>query len=287
MAWIKRTSPVEPAAPEEETPAAETLQQPEEPEQQPEEQKKSAARYFKSGRRRGARRGMALLGLIVLIFALIGVIATVVTGIRIIRSARDTSYLKEEMYYTLLPLTTYAPDAFENVNDTRQDALMLAALYRITNRETIRHLQDPSYVSPYPTDEFGRTAIPKAEVAASYAALFGPEAVPDYHTFGGDTGFHFTYEYDEAAGIYYVPYTESPSTYETAVDTIQRAGNTYTVRVGFVHRRDVTVDDHGNQVVDLNKATYFQIYTLEKLEDGSFVIRSVADESEHPTAAPN
>lgn len=287
MAWIKRADPVEPtpspetAPPEDTAPQAET-----EGEQPPVSPQKSSHRYFKSGRRRGARRGMALLGLAVLIFALIGVIATVAAGIRIIRQTRDTSYLKEDMYYTLLPLTMYAPAAFEDVNVTRQDALIQAALFRITNREVIRSQQDPSYVSSYTVDEFGRTAIPIADVSASYAALFGPEAVPNYHTFGGDPGTYFTYEYDEAAGLYYVPYSDSPSAYETVVDTIQRAGSTYKVRVGFVHRRDISIDDHGNQVVDLNKSTYFQIFTLEQTEEGGFVIRSVADEKPKEAAAP-
>lgn len=280
MAWIKRADPVE-TPPPEETPEAIAPDTKKEESDPP----KSSHRYFKSGRRRGARRGMALLGLTVLIFALIGVAATVIAGIRIIQKARDTSYLKEDMYYTLLPLTAYAPAAFEDVNADPQDALIQAALFRLTNREAIRSQQDPAYLSPYRVDEFGRTAIPIDDVSASYAALFGPEATPQYHTFGGDVSSYFTYEYNQEEGVYYVPYSDSPSAYETAVDAIRRAGNVYKVRVGFIHRRDVTVDDHGNQVVDLKKATYFQIYTLEQLEDGSFVIRSVADETAHPTAA--
>ena len=231
------------------------------------------------------RRGLAVLGLVVLLFAVVGLVSTIVGGIRLIKSARDTSYLKEDMYYTLLPLMQYAPVAFDNPDDSKQDALIQAALYEITNREWIREQQDSNYVSPYPVDDYGRTAIPIADVTAAYNDLFGADTIPYCHTFGDDAGPYFTYQYDEANQLYYVPYSEVFSAYQPAIDTIQRAGRMYKVRVGYVHSQDITVDDHGNSVVDVNRATYYQIYTVERLENDHFVIRSVADEStSKPTA---
>ena len=269
MAWIKRATPVE-------NPSASSAQTvtsvPEEP------PKKKTRRYAKNGERRGQRPQVAVVGLIVLIFAVIGVVATVVTGFRIIHKARDTSYLKEDMYYTLLPLMQYAPTSFENPNDSKQDALIQAALYQITNREGIRQQQDSEYVSPYKTDDFGRMAVPITEVTKSYNQLFGTDTLPYCHTFGDDAGIYFTYEYDQENQLYYVPQSFSASAYEPAIDTIRRAGNTYKVRVGYIHLQDVTVDDYGNKVIDIEKATYFQIYTVERLEDDHFVIRAVTDE---------
>lgn len=224
------------------------------------------------------RRGLAALGLVVLIFAVIGMVSTIITGIQLVRRARDTSYLKEEMYYTLLPLMQYAPVAFNDPDESKQDALIQAALYDITNREWIRQQQDSQYVSPYTVDEYGRTAIPIADVTAAYNNLFGVDTIPYCHTFGEDGGVYFTYQYDEENQLYYVPYSEVFSAYRPVLDTIQRAGRIYKVRVGYVHSQDVTVDDHGNTVVDVARATYYQIYTVERLEDDRFVIRSVIDE---------
>lgn len=238
---------------------------------------------FENGERRGQHRGMAVLGLIVLIFAVIGVISTVVTGVNIVQKARDTSHLKDEMYYTLLPLMQYAPVAFESVDESKQDALIQAALYQITNREWIRQQQDSTYVSPYKVDEFGRTAVPINDVTAAYNTLFGADTIPYCHTFGDDAGSYFTYEYDAENQLYYVPYASTSSAYEPLIDTIQRAGTMYKVRVGYVHLQDVSIDDHGNKEVSLEKATYFQIYTVERLEDDSFVIRAVADEATEKT----
>lgn len=287
MAWIKRSTPVE----QPESPAAvvDPAEEAAEPAVLAEETAPAAPgteneaalsprRYSKKGYRRGQHPGTAILGLIVLIFAVIGVIATIVTGFNIIKNARDTSHLKDEMYYTLLPLMQYAPTAFDDPDTSKQDALIQAALYQITNREWIRQQQNPEYVSPYKVDEFGRTAVPISAVTEAYSVLFGRDTLPYCHTFGDDAGTYFTYEYDEENQLYYVPYSSSTSAYEPAIDTIQRAGSTYKVRVGYVHLQDVTVDDHGNKVVDIAKATYFQIYTVEQLEDDSFVIRAVADE---------
>lgn len=220
----------------------------------------------------------AVLGLFVLIFAVIGVIATVVFAVKVIVKTRDTSYLKEDMYYVLLPLTQYAPTAFESVNESEQDALIQAALYRITNRELIRQRQSADYTTPYKTDEFGRTLVPLADVEDAYHELFGNDAVLNCHTFGEDAGSYFAYEYDEAAGLYYVPSSVTTSAYEPVIDTIRRAGSIYKVRVGYVHLQDILVDDNGNNVIDVSRATYFQVYTVKKTDD-RFIILSVSDES--------
>lgn len=286
MAWIKRSAPVaEPVEPtvtdtvEEPTASAvEITIEPNEPAAEAETTASTGSRYGKNGQRRGQHRGMAVLGLIVLIFAVIGMIATVVTGVNIVKKVRDTSHLKDEMYYTLLPLMQYAPVAFDDPDESKQDALIQAALFEITNREWIRQQQSSDYVSPYEVDEYGRTAVPISDVTAAYNKLFGVDTLPYCHTFGDDAGTYFTYEYDAEHQLYYVPYSATSSAYEPVIDTIQRAGSFYKVRVGYVHLQDVSIDDYGNKVVSLEKATYFQIYTVEKLEDDSFVIRAVADE---------
>lgn len=290
MAWVKRTPPQEPVP--EETPApsaadiaAETPLPAADASAQTAQSAENAgtaesSRYTKSGRRRGQRRGVAVLGLVMLLFAFIGVVATVWGGVYVIKRTRDTSYLKEDMYYTLLPLMQYAPVAFDSPDDSKQDALIQAALYQITNREWIRQQQDSEYVSPYEVDEYGRTAVPIADVTAAYNELFGTDTIPYCHTFGDDAGTYFTYEYDAENQLYYVPYSSTSSAYQPVIDTIQRAGSTYRVRVGYVHLQDVVIDDHGNEVVSVDNATYFQIYTVERLEDDRFVIRAVADEAD-------
>ncbi len=314
MAWIKRDVPAEqpiekaPVAVEkaaEELTPAEAEKAPKKPRRKPRTAKKESPkadepavetsaeetpaedtpttpsrRRTKRGLRRGRHTVYAIVGLLVLVFAVIGVIATVVTGVRTVKKLRDTSYLKEDMYYTLLPLAQYVPTAFDAVEEADQAPLIQAALYEITFREEIRQRQDMNYKSPYQTDEFGRTIVPISAVTEAYHKLFGNDHTPTYKSFGYENASYYSYEYDAEQKAYHVPQTSSGA-YEHAIGTIHRAGDLYTVQVGYVHLQDITVDDRGNKVVDIAKSTYYQYYTVEKTEDGSFVIRAVVNADEN------
>ncbi len=283
MAWIKRATPVEqpiaeipvPVEPAENTAPAEVTE--------PTAEKAAGTSPFRRRTKRGLRRGRhtsyAVIGLVVLVFAVIGVIATIAAGVRTVQKLRDTSYLKEEMYYTLLPLAQYVPTAFDMVEEADQTPLIQAALYEVTFREEIRQRQDINYKSPYQTDEFGRTIVPISAVTEAYHKLFGNGHTPTYKSFGYENASYYSYEYNAEKKEYHVPQTSSGA-FEHAIGTIHRAGDLYTVQVGYVHLQDITVDDHGNKVVDLAKATYFQYYTVEKTEDETFIIRAIADEEE-------
>jgi len=273
MAWTKRTTPITP--PPEDTPKSDVTAV--ESDAPAAEKAPASRRFSKRGTRRGQHGTNAVLGLFVLLFAVIGMIATVVGGFRTVQKLRDTSHLSEEMYYTLLPLMQYSPTAFDSVEQADQAPLIQAALYHVTNREWIRQQQDVNYVSPYTTDEFGRTIVPIEAVTEAYHALFGEEFTPQYATFGVEGDSYFAFEYEEEKQHYHVP-QQSSGAFEPVIGTIQRAGDFYTVQVGYVHLQDVTVDDYGNKVIDMEKATYRQYYTVKRTEDG-YVIRAVADET--------
>ena len=126
MAWIKRATPVE--QPEEAVSIAVENAKDTAPAEIAEPVAEDAAapspvrsrRRTKRGLRRGRHTRYAVIGLAVLFFAVIGVIATIAAGIRTVQKLRDTSYLKEEMYYTLLPLAQYVPTAFDTVEEADQ-----------------------------------------------------------------------------------------------------------------------------------------------------------------------
>jgi len=272
MAWIKRATPVTPPTEEATVEASAAVE-----EAATTAERAASSRFNKRGLRRGRRSGYALLGLAVLIFALIGVISTIASGVRLIQKTRDTSHLRDEMYYSLLPLMQYTPDAFASVEEANQTPLIQAALYSVTNRDWIRQQQDPNYV-PYETDDYGRTIVPIAAVTEAYHALFGADFTPTYTTLGAEGDSYFTFEYEEEKQHYHVP-PQLSGAYEPTIGTIQRSGDTYTVEVGYVHLQDVTIDDHGNKVIDIQKATYRQYYTVERTEEEGYRILSVADDT--------
>lgn len=128
-------------------------------------------RHTSGGRRVGRFRMAAPLGFIVLVLAVVGLVSVIIAGIRTVERAMDNTELKEELYEFLLPVMQYDPEPFTDVNKTKQDALLLAAIWRVTEAERIRQLVDGSGVSAYPMDDNGRMLISVEEIEESYKYL--------------------------------------------------------------------------------------------------------------------
>ncbi len=215
-----------------------------------------------------------VVGFLMSLLSLVGVAALVMGGISWIRSATDTSVLKEEMYYYLEPVLMYTPAPFENVNETEQDNLLLASAYRVMQKEQIRMLREKDDTSAYAVDENGRIAVPVEEVLLSYQTLFGEEAALQHRSVENGN-----LEYSEADGCYYIPFETANTGYKPVVVSIKNRWKTYEVRIGYVPITDIPLDDYGNEVDPTEElATHFQTYTLQKLEDGTYYIRSCVDE---------
>lgn len=225
------------------------------------------ARYTKRGRRRGKYGYAAPLGVCITLLSLVGIVAIILGAVAAVRRATDTSALKEELYYFLEPLMLYNPDPFDNIEDTEQDAFLNAAAYKISHAEQVRMLRESDETCRYSVDDQGRIAVPVAEIEEAYNALFGA-ASPLTHRSLEESGLVFS----ETDDCYYVPFEALISGYQYVVDSVHRAGRTYTVRVGFVANKDILLDEHGNEMpANLKDATYFQTYTLTKTDSGYFV----------------
>ena len=88
------------------------------------------------GRRRGVNRLAAPIGLLVLALAAVGLISLILGAW--LSSARDDTPLRNELNEFLMPVMQYKPEAFESANQSKQDALLLAAIWRVTEAERIR-----------------------------------------------------------------------------------------------------------------------------------------------------
>lgn len=238
---------------------------------------RSPLRYTAGGRRRGRYRFAAPLGLLVILLTLVGAVSVVYAGVRAIQKSQDDTALRDELYYFVQPLAQYNPSAFTDVNETKQDALLLAAIWRVTEAESIRLRQDSDAVSAYALDDLGRMLIPVSEIEASYLELFGSGSTIYHHTIG-EEGQSFTVEFDEAASVYHVP-SMSTSMYVIVLDTVKKKGDSYAVRVGYVLSTNIAIDNHGNEIKPTSDmAEYFQVYTVQRVGETGWRIVSIADE---------
>ncbi len=235
-------------------------------------------RYTPHGRRRGRHSMVAPVGFIVILLAVVGFVSIIIAGIRAVEHARDDTELRDELYDFLLPVMQYNPEAFTDVNKTKQDALLLAAIWRVTEAERIRQLIDGSGVSNYAMDDTGRMMISVEEIEESYAYLFGEEAIPYHHTIG-DEGKSFTVQYDKDNGNYRVPNT-STSLYVTVIDSLKKKKDKVMVRVGYVLSTKIGRDEKG-ELVDPTPdlAEKFQIYTVQQNGEDGWKLISITDEN--------
>lgn len=240
-----------------------------------------SSRYGRGGRRRGRHRYAAPLGLLVLLLAVVGVISLIVVGVNALRSQNDDTELRTQIMEFLDPVILYNPTAFSDVNNTQQDALLQAAVWRVTEKERIRQLRVKDESNTYEMDDLGRMIIPVKTIEESYAALFGPQAKPAHHTIG-EPGTSIALEYDGDNGYYHVPISaiggSSSSLYVPVLDTLKKKGDTLTARVGYVPAANIGIDEKGEEIPPtFNMATSIQNYTLKKNGSG-WIITAIADE---------
>ena len=233
-----------------------------------------APKKRKKKRRRGQHRYAAPLGFLVLLFAVIGVISTVIGGVKLIIKANDDTALREELSLFLDPVIQMCPTPFEDAGDAEeQDTLMMAAIYDIAETERIRQLREKDDTCKYDLEEtMWRMIVPQKDVESSFAALFGKETIRGHKTVGEA-------EYDAKKKCYYVPLTLSTSGYLPVLDTIKEKDDVYTVRVAYVSDADVQIDERGNTIpptADMSK--YAQKFKVRRNEDNSWTLLSVAAE---------
>ena len=231
-------------------------------------------------KRRRRYRFAAPLGLLVILLALTGIIALAVLGIQAIRESQDDTALKTELMDFLAPVLEYSPSPFTDINgeDAPKEALLQAAIWKVTEAERIRQLQEKDDTCVYPSDSEGRMIIPVEEITAAYASLYGPDAVPELVTIG-EPGMSFTTEYYGENGTYHVPYSSSSSNSVAVADTLKKKGDTYMLRVGYVPGIDIGIDNKGNTIPPTpDMADYFQIYHLQKNGD-SWMVTAISEDT--------
>jgi hypothetical protein len=214
-------------------------------------------------------RYAAPLGFLVLLFACIGVITVISGGIRFIVGLTDDTPLREELYTFLDPIMQFCPSNFTDASDGEQDALLLAAVYRVSEAERIRQLREKDDTCTYTLDETRwRMQIPQTVIQESFTYLFG-DAVLTHKTVG-------EVEYNETEQIYYVPLSINTSGYTPVLGSVKKSGDTYTVQVAYVANSDVEVDEKGETIPPtFNMGKYTQQYTVRRNEGGSLTLLSV------------
>lgn len=235
---------------------------------------KKAARQDSKGKHHGKNAFAAPVGFLVSILSIVGVIAIIVNVAGYIKEKKDTTALKQELYYYLEPLLIYSPEPFSDAAKKEQDAFLSAACYKVMLDEYNRIRHENVETSKYDIEQnLNCYFVPEQVVEDAYHALFGSKAKLTHRSVEG-SGI----EYHKTEKYYLIPIGKLEPGYEIVIDKVTVKKDRYEVRVGFVPVTDIKYDEHGEPIdPTADQATHFQNYTLTRKGDNYF-IKSCKDE---------
>ena len=164
----------------------------------------------------------ALVGALILLFAAVGLVTTVVlTGNWIVAVAENQTE-KDKFANFIYPLVMQDPPAFENVSKLKSSTILAAGAWNfIINADT----------SNYEKDEFGFMTVPQSDLEVYATKLFG-EGLTFEHQSIGDSEFSFTYNSED--GTYNISDSVLFYTYVPRVTEIQRMDEQIHLRVEYL-----------------------------------------------------
>ncbi len=176
------------------------------------------------------------LGLIIIIFALVGIFFSVCKGIEAINKLRDNSDEKAAYQKMLVPVVMYDPETFDDISAADLDQLTCCAVWAIIK-------DSDNYDGKYKTDDQGRVIIPVEDVNVKFSELFGNDIKP---THIGVTSVYGEFSYNEQSKSYLVNSVGSVPIYTPKVIKIEKSSNTVTLTVAYLAAEGWAQDQSGN-----------------------------------------
>ena len=174
-----------------------------------------------------------IIGIIVLLFAIFGVVCAVIFSINKISSMSSQSKQKAEYEKFLAPVVMNDPDEFDDVSKADMSQLLEISIWAIIKKDTKSSEFDYS-------DE--GMLIPQNIIENSFKTLFGDEVKPEHR----DAGEFFGY--DDTKKSYVVPITGIMPTYVPKVYDISKKSNITYLTVGYLRSGDWETDGDGKMI---------------------------------------
>ncbi|MBR3869147.1 MAG: hypothetical protein IKM66_07510 [Clostridia bacterium] len=179
-----------------------------------------------------------LLGLVVLIFAIIGIVLTVWNSVRYVKSTTDTGSEFAQYNEYLTPIAAVDPDPFDDITAAKQEQLLSAAIWSLLSRESTPDTY--SYSGGY-------MLIPAKDIESVYSSLFGPESSGSLKHMTVQ-GYNSVFEYDQAGGFYKIPVTTISPIYIPQVTDVAKSGTALVLTVNMLSAESWARDNEGNFV---------------------------------------
>lgn len=209
-------------------------------------------------------RRVAVFGTVVLIFAIIGVVATAIGITKVTTDIIENKSQKEMFKRTVFPLVILDPPAFDSIDKLDSRAILSAGIWDFIMFED---------KSKYVKDDLGNMTVPDVDIEAHITKVFGKSAVIEHQEL---TDSEMQILYDPEGKVYMIPSAASMMSYVPHIEKVSRKGDEYTVTVGYVPSGPVWEGDINGQKYEPD-ADKFLNYILKKNGKDSYIITAVKD----------
>lgn len=200
-----------------------------------------------------------IIGIIVLLFAVFGIVCAVIFGINKISALSNKSKQKAEYEKFLTPVVMNDPAEFDDVSKADMSQLLEASIWAVIS-EDIKSTQ-------FEYSDEGML-IPQKDVEDSFKTLFGDEVKPEHQNAGE------LFSYDETKNSYVAPITGVMPTYIPKVYDISKKSNIIYLTVGYLRSEDWETDTDG-KMVEPQPSKYVKVSLGKK--DKKYYIMSIKD----------
>lgn len=204
-----------------------------------------------------------IFGGVVLIFAVIGLIASIIFAANFIGNIASGSKEKEEMAWFISPVVMQDPPPFESPDKATNTTIITAGVWRfIMTQDT----------SKYPIDEFNFITVPQSDIEVQIKQLFGD--VQYTHETVGDTELMITYNSETKSYIF--PATPHVLPYTPKVEEVKKVEDSYLLTVGYIPPGLAWQGDVTGKKYEPEPEKIMQ-YTLKENDKGEYQIYAVAN----------
>ncbi len=209
-------------------------------------------------------RRVAIFGTFILIFAIIGIISTVITATRVTMDLVENKSQKEELKHHVFPLVILDPPAFDSIDKLDASTILEAGIW-----DFIMYADK----AKYDKDDLGNMSVPATDIEIHITKVFGKSAVIQHQEIS-DSELQILY--DEESKTYSIPSSANLVTYVPDIEKVEKQGDVFTVTVGYIPSTPAWQGDVNGQTYQPEPDKSLK-YVLKKTGKESYIITAVQE----------
>lgn len=207
-------------------------------------------------------KGAFALGIVIICFALVGIVSLVMYAVGGIQSVLSNDAQKSEYEKFLYPVVMLDPQVFDDVTTADMSDLLAASILSLLSDE-----ENSPYDFEFVEGETSGLAIPAETVDKAFVSLFGTDIQPDHRSVECST---CVFEYQSASARYVIPLTGyDPAYLPQIVEIDKNREGSVSLLVGYVAFGDWQVNED-NEYAQPEPSKYRRV-TLRETDSGYYV----------------